>query len=50
MKAEDFQTPRHKAARPVTRLTDGNNLHFLLQEGISDLLSVFKSNLLESAS
>lgn len=40
----------HEAARTVICLADGNSLHFLLQEGISDLIHILKSNLLESTS
>lgn len=40
----------HEAARSVICLADGNRLHFLLQEGISDLIHNFESNLLEPTS
>lgn len=40
----------HVAARFVICSADGDSLHFLLQEGISDLIHIFESNLLESTS
>lgn len=39
-----------EAASSVICLADGNSLHFLLQEGISDLIHSFESSLLESTS
>lgn len=44
------KTMAHEAARSVICLADGNSLHFLLQEGIADLIRNFRSNLLESIS
>lgn len=41
------KTMTHEAAQSVICLADGNSLHFLLQEGISDLIHDFESNLLE---
>lgn len=40
----------HEAARSVICLADGNSLHFLLQEGIPDLIHNFRSSLLEPVS